>query len=295
MMKIVQPKRVAPAKIISAQMMGNWLESELNRFYADSRPLWMEPRPVSKGWTPSSLGESNDRLLVASLLGYRGDAISPRLRMIFDAGNDIEARWVIRFKDIGVFLATGLWLPKTPIQGLHISGKIDILIQHPYEKDREFLVEVKSISPDGFRQLPALSNSPQENFWNLMDVRGEVGARIQRYMQQLQIYLVGLGKEEGMLLFDNKGNQDYRAYSLVRDDDFVDKIVKRCQALQRDYWEKRLIPPWPGGKSNSKSLLAVYKPDEVVSLDEFKEVSNYYVNGSVDLENGFSTSNTTVS
>ena len=89
MMKLVMPKAepkgpikkldISKPSTILPGKWSSWLEAALRKRYVDTRPLWDVPRPVSKGWRPSDLGEANDRLLVAKLLGYRGEPISEKL------------------------------------------------------------------------------------------------------------------------------------------------------------------------------------------------------------------------
>ena len=169
MMKLVLPKKYAKKEqaVVPQREMASWIGLALQQHYMESRPLWMTPRAVEKGWTPSSLGEPNDRLMVAALLGYRDLYITEKLRRIFDAGNDIEARWGTRFKDIGVledYSDSQKWLPNNMGSPLKFSGKWDLLVRHKFETDRRFLVEVKSISPEGFMSLPMVSMNPQTNF-----------------------------------------------------------------------------------------------------------------------------------
>ena len=276
MMKILGSNMIHSSPVVDVKekkpvilpMVDNWLEQRLNEIYVDERPLWGSPRPVYKGWTPNSIGEPNDRLLVAALLGYRGDPISPRLQMIFDAGHDIEARWVKRFTKMGILVDNNVWLPKPSPAPLVFSGKVDARVTHAYEPSRSFVVEIKSISPNGFRELPNASRDPQENYDNLMGMSGVVGDRVKKYMSQVQVYLHCMSMNEGILLFDNKGTQEFTTYYLTINDDALNTIYARLTDMQTSYWEKGLLPVWNGGKS--KSIMATYKPDEVVSIEEMK-------------------------
>ena len=253
----------------------NWIELALETHYVDARPTWGAPRRLDQGFTPSSLGEPNDRLLVASLLGYRGEPIGERLQRIFDAGNDIEARWMVRFKNIGVLLAPKhekdgqVWLPNSAGSPLFFRGKIDALVEHKFESGRRFIVEIKSINPELYRQLPRLSLDPQVNYTALMGLQGALRDRIHKYMHQLQVYLREMQMDEGMLLFDNKGTQEFLPFHVPRQDEFVDKIYERLVWLRDEYWSQRVLPPWNGPKG--KSFFATYKPTEAVAIDEIKQ------------------------
>ena len=282
MMKLVRPSVSLEAPVLKG-MMDSWLQVEMKNHYTDRRPVWGEARPVAKGWTPSSVGYTNDRLVVAGLLGYRGEVISQKLQRIFDAGNDIEDRWIKRFKALGVYIDNNVWIPRTGVEGLEFSGKMDALVRHPYEAGRRFVVEIKSISPIGFEQLPRVSMSSDVNYANLQAMRGDVGDRMRRYLLQLQLYLVCTGDREGLLLMDNKGNQDFRDYYIESKPDVIATLRERLLMLQEEYWAKELIPPWLGS-SRSKDIMATYRSGEVVSLAEMREVVETHGDGSDNAE-----------
>ena len=268
---VLSTPQLPGTKQVVKGFMDSWIELELRKHYVDNRSIWGDPRPVEKGWTPSSLGEPNDRMLVAAQLGFRGDPIPEKLRRIFDAGNDIEARWLKRFKDLGVWVSDADWLPDAKPGELVLRGRIDIIVRHAFERDRKYIVEVKSINPNGFSNLPRPSRDPAENFQALMNVKGDVGARLHKYMHQLQAYLARMGIPEGILLFDNKGTQDFHDFYIVLEPGFIDPVFERLQRLQDDYWSKGLLPPWGGG-SRSKAILATYRPTEAVPYEEVKEL-----------------------
>ena len=249
----------------------NWIDDLLAKTYQDKRPLWGEPRPFKKGWTPSSIGEPNDRMLVAGLLGYRGDAISHRLQLIFDAGNRVEEAWVKRFWDMGVYADSDVWIPdngRVP-SDLIIRGKADVIIKPPNSTDFH-VVEVKSIAPFLYKQLPKNEPKGSRLFNSLMQVKGQVGERLAKYMAQLQLYLHCFDMKTGILLFDNKGTQEFISYHIEYNEEFVQGIFDRMRYLQQQAWEKGLLPPWSGGKS--ASVFAIHKPEKFVPVQEFMEL-----------------------
>ena len=160
--KIIQQVRAETPKQHMDGVMDSWITIALREYYKEKRPIWGKPRPLKNGWTPSSLGEPNDRLLVAKQLGYRGDAIGYKLQRIFSAGNDVEDRWIKHFDSIGVLQSHGGWLPKNENSYLTFRGKYDIIIKHKYEKNRTFLVEVKSMSPRMFPSLPPVQMNAEK-------------------------------------------------------------------------------------------------------------------------------------
>lgn len=249
--------------------MSSWIAAALRESHNDDQPLWGDPRPVWKGFTPSALGEPNDRMLIAGYLGYRGEAISEKLQRIFDAGNDIEARWVKRFQRLGVMKSAGDWLPRPSRTDIRMAGKLDIIVEHSFEPGRQILIEVKSINDNGFRALPKPSPDPDVNYRALLGLGGNTGDRCRRYMAQLQIYLYETGMDDGVLLFDNKNTQEFADFSLVSNAHYIEIAYDRLRRL-REYWERQEIPPWNGDRG--RSVWATYRPQDAVPLAEFREL-----------------------
>ena len=266
---------VSPLRTLGSMgNMDSWIELGLRKRYVDDRPTWGIPRLIEKGWTPSGLGEPNDRLLMAGVYGYRGDPISERLQRIFHAGNDIEDRWIQRFKDMGAYISNGDWVPENKEGEIVLRGKVDIIVEHLFEPGRKFIVEVKSISPTGYKSLPRPSHNAAMNFENLSNVKGDVGQRVKKYLQQLQAYLSRMEYEEGILLFDNKGTQEFSDFLIRRDEQFIGEVFDRLARLQEEYWVKNLLPPWNGG-NRSKSIMATYKPTESIPIEEMKALYDH--------------------
>ena len=96
------------------------------------------------------------------------------------------------------------------------------------------------------------------------------GERTRKYMAQLQTYLQEMNMDEGILLYDNKGNQEYADFYIARNPEYIESLYERLQIMQNDFWVKGLLPPWTGG-ADSKHPLARHKPDEIVSVEEMKE------------------------
>ena len=265
-LKLAAKSRTREPKLV----MDDWLDLALKNYYVDRRPLWGKPRPVEKGWTPSALGEPNDRLLVAGLLGYRGDPITEKLQRIFRMGNAVEDMWRERYEALGILESANKWLPKVKGMPLTISGKYDMVIRHMYEPTRRFVVEVKSMAPEIYYMFPQPSMDPDKNYSDLTNLSGQAGDRARKYLAQLQVYLHVLGMAEGILLIEDKGHQTYKNYFVTHNPQFIDGLFEKLAGIQTEYWAKGLLPPWNGGKSN-RSFFAQYKPDEVIPIEEFKQ------------------------
>ncbi len=220
----------------------NWLEMVRDEKFEDKRPLWGEVR--TRGWRPSSLGDPCDRKTILGMFGYRGDPISTKLKRIFAMGNHIEDIWRDEFKAMGILLAANVRFTHDGSPG--ISGEYDLLVRHPYETNRRFVGEIKSINDRGFKKLPEPSLDPEVNLQALMNVadtgRYSIGPRIRKYMLQVQSYLYyPKVTDEGFILFDNKNTQDFLLYPINLTPDIILPESERLERLN-EYRPKLLVP-----------------------------------------------------
>ena len=240
-----------------------WLHDYLDTSLVDTRPEWGEPRSLTAGWSPSLVGEPDDRTLVAKVLGYRGPEVDARLVRIFDCGDAVEATWVERFTKLGVLRRSSDSATRE-VDGVTLSGRYDLLITHPSD-GRLVLVEVKSMNPYGFQRLP-VEGTPVENYQRLN--RSVGSSRVQQYLRQVDCYLQLFEVEVGLLLVENKGNQEFRAYDLVVDRGRWLEIRDRLKRLE-SHWVAREVPPVTASTGDAK--LASYRPGDVVPLVELRE------------------------
>lgn len=265
--EIVKPKKVTGSgtsvKKIVVPSAESWLRLAMDKKYTDLRPMWSEPR--QGGWRPSGMGEPCDRKTILGMMGYRGDLISTKLKRIFDMGNDIEARWRRRFQELGILENANqkIFMEGPP----PVSGEYDVVVRHPYERTRRLLGEIKSINLNGFKKLPPPTADPEINFAGLMEISGDVGARIRKYMMQFQTYLYMTKIPEGFLLFDCKNDSEFADYILDPKPEMVERELARLHRL--DAYRPRLIVP-PCTCVGSKSGLCIYHPTEEVDLETLK-------------------------
>ena len=263
---LVSRTRVASAKV-KPPSAKDWLELSLEDYHQDRRPLWGK---IRDWWKPSAMGETCDRQTVLSSLGYRGEPISRKLRLIFEAGNAIETTWRGYFKGMGLLLSSNVRMRRTETPPF--NGEYDVIVRHPYE-GRLLLGEIKSINREGFRKLPPVTPDPvynQEQLWELPDAY--LRTRIRGYVRQIMLYFF-LNKEgvhEGFLLFDCKDNQDYAKYALVYDSGLIDRELERLTRLE-PYRLGQMLPPCTC--EGKKTGLCTHKPNDDVGLSELKSLT----------------------
>ena len=176
-----------------------WLLSELDS------TLRHTSRRTNKGvFYPSSLGNPCDRFLY---LAYHGmlpsQEIESTLQRIFDCGDYLGHRFEKYFEKMGVLLATES-VVKCAMP--NISGRIDFIIKH---KDfPQAVIELKSINSRGVKAL--LDRPKPEHFI------------------QIQIYLNLSNIDHGILLYENKNDQQVKAFVVKRDENVWTKLQERC-------------------------------------------------------------------
>ncbi len=252
----------------------NWIALEMQKNMTDNRPLWGDLRPVTKGWTPTKMGEPCGRVTILSVLGYRGDPISEGLRRIFDRGNSIETEWQTRFRNWGILIDSNIRIKTPPGKGIiTVSGEYDIRVRHPYEAGRQMIGEIKSINDRGFGLLPAVTMDPEYNKTQLMQVSDRnVGPRLRKYVFQTMSYLYETGIREGFLLFDNKNTQAYADYYLELDEELVETEYTKLQKLE-SAWQQLVIPPCGCIEGAKKGPLCKIKVDEEIPYEEMKALA----------------------
>jgi len=153
---------------------------------------------------PSALGSTCDRYLYASFNGLLPwETLDPRVKRIFDVGGSLEDRMDKYFTKMGIVIAREqpLKMDMPPI-----SGRLDFLIRHPTEG--RAVLELKSINDKGFKEL---KSSPKHE-----------------HFIQLQIYLNMLNNEYGIVLYENKNDQNLKAFKVSRQPLVWETLLERC-------------------------------------------------------------------
>ena len=156
---------------------------------------------------PSNLGNPCNRMLY---LAYNGllpsQFIEPHVQRIFDCGDSLGLRFEKYFEQMGILLATESSVKcEDPV----ISGRMDYVIKH--QEHGKAVVELKSINTRGFK---ALLDKPKPD-----------------HFIQLQIYLHLSKIEHGMVLYEDKNDQQVKAFASTYDEKVWTQIQERCYTI----------------------------------------------------------------
>ena len=164
--------------------------------------------PPYKGkFYPSNFGNPCDKYLY---LAYNGlldwDTIKPRIQRIFDHGGTFETRMKKYLEKANLYIDDEVSIK---YEDPPISGRIDFIITH--EKHKEALLELKTIKDEDFKEL---KETPKHE-----------------HLIQLQIYLNITNRDYGVVLYENKNDQNFKAFKVDRDEQVWQDILKRCEKI----------------------------------------------------------------
>ena len=164
--------------------------------------------PPTKGkFYPSVFGNPCDKYLY---LAYNGlldwDEIQPRIQRIFDHGGTFESRMKRYLEKANIYIDDEV---SVKYDNPPISGRIDFIINH--EKHGEVLLELKTIKDEYFKEL---KEAPKHE-----------------HLIQLQIYLNITDRNYGVVLYENKNDQNFKAFKVDRDEQVWQDILQRCEKI----------------------------------------------------------------
>lgn len=166
---------------------------------------------------PSSIGKCS-RMVVYEMLGYQKKELPPKVLRILDNGNSMHLRYQDMFAEMGILIA-----PELPIKEpeLGISGRTDALIKI---EDELILVELKSANQKACDKMRK-NNLPKEE-----------------YVMQLQLYLHLTGIQKGIILVENKNDQELLEYAVNYDPEIAKKLISKIEHCIKHAKQGKLPP-----------------------------------------------------
>jgi len=179
-----------------------WLVKQI-----DSHLMNTQPAQRANVFYPSLLGNTCDRYLY---IAYHGKAheqdITAQTQRIFDNGNYLENRME------EYFTALDMMIEREKVVTLDtppISGRVDFIVKHA--EYGEVAVELKSINSRGFG---ALKQGPKPE-----------------HVIQLQIYLNLLPLDIGVILYENKNDQQLKTFLITKNLSAWQLLLDRCNNI----------------------------------------------------------------
>jgi CRISPR-associated protein Cas4 len=139
-----------------------------------------------------------------------------RILRIMDHGDYTHMRIMSVLFSLGLVKATEITIPAQEI----IHGRADAIVNI---NDEPWVVEIKSINSYGFQKL----ERPKKE-----------------HVCQIQLYLHYFKIKKGVLIYENKDNQDLREFEVEYDEKFAKALVEDFHILKHMI-DNNIIPPVP--------------------------------------------------
>ena len=179
-----------------------WLMKQIDTHLNNTQP---PQRPTV--FYPSLLGNTCDRYLYIAYNGMAPEqAITAQTQRIFDNGSYLENRMDEYFTALDIVLERE---KVVKLDSPPISGRVDFLLKH--STHGEIALELKSINTRGFG---ALMKGPKPE-----------------HVVQLQIYLNLLPMDKGIILYENKNDQQLKSFVIDKDINEWESLLDRCHKI----------------------------------------------------------------
>lgn len=187
-------------------------------------PIRSRPRPGGR-LSPSALGGCQ-RAAVFQFVGIKGRKhIDPDSEAIFDDGNWRHHRWQTLFKDMEVVLGRQIFRlleieKSVSIPDLYVAGSLDATIW--IKNYGRLVVDIKGINDAGYNRI-TINDEP-----------------LPKHVVQLITYEQARGVHRGMLLYENKNNQQVRTFLVHSTPEHWEEIRKWADFVIRSMERRRL-------------------------------------------------------
>jgi len=148
--------------------------------------------------------------------------IDPVVYRLFADGDDAPARLIKDFIKLRILVATEINIPDNDL----FSGRADAIVTIDNEL---YVVEIKAVNNKKFERMT--KPSPEQ-------------------VKQLQLYLYSFNINKGIILIENKDNQQLREFVVERDDTLINQLIESFKKLWIEIESNQLpekpkdLPQW---------------------------------------------------
>jgi hypothetical protein len=154
---------------------------------------------------PSTLHKPAEYLFKAYLEGDNGRDFEPRLLRVFDNGHSMHQRLQRYLRETGVLKETEVPITNAEYE---IRGHADGIVEIGGVKG---ILEIKSINSQGF--------------YGLFEPKSE-------HLIQVNVYMFCSGIPRGVLLYENKNDQELKEFFVKQDQAILDPILAKIRTIQ---------------------------------------------------------------
>lgn len=167
--------------------------------------------PKSKGFFRVTEAGDIESHILDRHRGRFKEGFSPRTIRILDNGKDVHHRLLRRLAELGLVAASEVEIPPNAL----FRGRADAVVQLPGKE--KVLLEIKSVNPATFANDQPLL----------------------RHVLQVQLYLHYLGMKEGILLYENKANQELKEFLIQKDIWEIRRVLNRFNRIKEILEDER--------------------------------------------------------
>lgn len=191
----------------------HWFITSLNE-YLDSDRSFREPDGY---FHPSSMSyriaQECDRFAQFSLWVNTASSIFAKTRRIFDVGSDMHLRYQRYFAEMGILVEAE---KEVLSEQYHVTGHLDAIIKKPFS-EQLVVVELKSINTTDFNNI----------------TRPKYEHEI-----QLKLYMGVEGIGEGIVVYEDKNDQNIKVFDYEHDFEFWEFQKSRFQRIWNEWKQK---------------------------------------------------------
>lgn len=187
------------------------------------------PRPGGR-LSPSAIGGCK-RQAALSFLGVQGKRnTDTELELIFEDGNWRHHKWQALMLDMQKVLGRKHFRVvsfegRAVYEGLYIAGHLDV---HVVIKGVHYIIDIKGINSFGFKRVCLQDRKPMDH-----------------HLDQLIAYMKAKNVRRGIILYDNKDNQQYKPFLFQFDKAIWREVVTWCESVVTSMENKRLPAKHP--------------------------------------------------
>lgn len=158
------------------------------------------------------------RQIYYSVKGFPKPPLDGQTARRLAVGDDFHRRIVQALYSLGIAVAAEVPIPPNPL----FHGRADAIVSL---EGKNYVVEIKTVHPYNFDQMVA---TPRRDHY-----------------LQLQLYLHYFDIPQGIILAENKANQELREFVVERDQDEIRKVLSTFERLHEVIFLLDLLPPIP--------------------------------------------------
>jgi len=197
------------------------------------------------------------------------DKIKPDLQRVFDNGHHMHDRYTKYFRNIGIL--QGVWVCSNPLCKKEYGKEETLGVLEPKEKCENCGCENYKYKEVNFTNTEYMFSGSIDGILGMsgdfvvIDYKTmnsnsftRLSGPLDKHIIQVTIYMWAMGIDKAILLYENKDTQRIKLFEVRRDEEMVDKILKRALTL-KGIVEKSKLPKRPFKEDSPQCSSCYYK------------------------------------